>query len=143
MSEENEDDDEHKLKKIRMEKMKALMEKKKRQEARKSKDTSMYDKVEYVLKTVLSPKAYSHLNELKEEEPKVYQQVLNHLITPDVLSQIDYLVSIIQRRGGSIPRRIPLDAIIHLERKVKGIKGKVRVKRRDGDLMDLGSYLKK
>ncbi|MGV9172291.1 MAG: hypothetical protein ACOC35_06970, partial [Promethearchaeia archaeon] len=115
----------------------------KQQEARKNTNTSTYDKVEYVLKTVLSDKAYSHLNKIKEEEPNVYQKILNYLITPDVLSQIDYLVAIIQRRGGSLPRRIPLDAIIHLERKVKGIKGKVRVKRRDGDLMDLGSYLKK
>lgn len=139
----NEKDDEHELKKIRMKKMKALMEKKKQQEAVKNRQSSVYDKVEYVLKTVLSQKAYSHLNKIKEDEPKVYQQILNHLITPDVLSQIDYLVAILQRRGGSVPRRIPLEAIIHLERKVKGIKGKVRVKRQDGDVMDLGSFLKK
>jgi len=42
-----------------------------------------------------------------------------------------------------VPRQIPLDAIIYLERKVKGIKSTIKVKQGDGEVMDLGSYLTK
>ncbi|GAH16750.1 unnamed protein product, partial [marine sediment metagenome] len=58
------------------------------------------------------------------------------------ITDIDYLVAVISRQGG-VPRKIPLDAIIYLERKIKGIKGKIQVKKGDGELMDLGSYLTK
>jgi len=64
------------------------------------------------------------------------------LVSPEVMQNIDYLLAIIAQRG-SVPRRIPLDAIIFLERKVKGIKGKIKVKRGDSEMMDLGSFLKK
>ncbi|GAH22005.1 unnamed protein product, partial [marine sediment metagenome] len=58
-----------------------------------------------------------------------------------VIQSIDYLLTIIQQRGG-VPKKIPLDAIIYLERKVKGIRSKIQVKRGD-NLMDLGSFLTK
>ena len=72
----------------------------------------------------------------------VYQAIFNELVSPDVITNIDYLIAIINRQGG-VPRKIPLDAIIYLERKVKGIKGKIQVKKGDGEMMDLGSFLTK
>ena len=141
MSENDHNLDQHELDKIRMRKMKALMEAKKRKEAAQERSGSIYEKIDFVLKVVLAPDAYTHLNNLKENEPPVYQNIYNELISPDVVQSIDYLLALIQQRGG-IPRKIPLDAIIYLERKAKGIKSKIQVKRGD-DMMDLSSFLSK
>ncbi|MHA1913892.1 MAG: hypothetical protein ACW986_05155 [Promethearchaeota archaeon] len=141
MSGKNDNSDKHELDKIRMRKMKAMIDAKKHQEAVKDRTVSMSEKLEFVLKVVLAPEAYIYLNNLKGKEPQVYQFIYNELISPDVIQSIDYLLAIIQQRGG-IPKRIPLDAIIYLERKAKGIKSKIQVKRGD-DLMDLGSFLTK
>ncbi len=141
MNENKQDHDQHELEKIRMKKMQALMEAKNRNKAVQERVVSISDKVDYVLKVVLAPDAYSHLNNLKNNEQYVYQAIYNELISPDVVQNIDYLLSIIRSRGG-VPRQIPLDAIIYLERKVKGVRSKIQVKRGD-DMMDLGSFLTK
>ncbi len=139
MSEET--DHSHELDKIRRKKMKALVEAQRHKQEVKEKTVSIKDKVEFVLKVVLASDAFTHLQKLKENEPQVYQRIFSELVSPDVIHNIDYLISLIQRQGG-VPRKIPLDAIIFLERKVKGITGKIKVKRGD-ELMDLGSYLSK
>ena len=141
MSENNRDTDQHELEKIRMRKMRAMVEAKIRNEATKERVVSISEKIEFVLKVVLAPDAYNYLNKIKQSEPHVYQRIYGELISPDVVQSIDYLISLIQSRGG-IPRKIPLDAIIFLERKIKGIRSKIQVKRGD-EMMDLGSYLTK
>ncbi|MFW9970610.1 MAG: hypothetical protein ACFFDF_10440 [Candidatus Odinarchaeota archaeon] len=139
---ENENNlDQHELEKIRMRKMQAIMEAKKRKEAVQERVISISDKIDYILKIVLAPDAYNHLNTLKKNEQYVYQAIYNELISSDVIENIDYLLAIIRNRGG-VPRQIPLDAIIYLERKVKGIRSKIQVKRGD-DMMDLSSFLTK
>ena len=139
MSQNNKDNDQHELDKIRMKKMKALMDAKKMQQATQEFMTNIDQKVDYILKVVLMPEAYSHLNNIKETEPQIYQKIFNELVGPEVMENADYLLAVISRQGG-VPRRIPLDVIILLERQVKGIKGKIQVKRKD-ETMDLGSYL--
>ena len=139
MSQNNKDNDQHELEKIRMKKMKALMDAKKMQQATQEFMTNIDQKVDYILKIVLMPEAYSHLNNIKETEPQIYQKIFNELVGPEVMENADYLLAVISRQGG-VPRRIPLDVIILLERQVKGIKGKIQVKRKD-ETMDLGSYL--
>ena len=141
MNESDKDFEQHELEKIRMRKMKAIIDAKKQQEFAKDRVISISEKVEYVLKVVLAPEAYNYLNSIKGKEPNVYRAIYNELINPDVIQSIDYLLTIIQQRGG-VPKKIPLDAIIYLERKVKGIRSKIQVKRGD-DLMDLGSFLTK
>lgn len=141
MSEERNNLEQHELEKIRMRKMRAMIEAKKQQVAAQERVISISDKVDFVLRVVLAPEAYNHLNKLKNNEPGVYQRIFNELISPDVLQSIDYLLSIIKQRGG-ISRKIPLDAIIYLERQAKGIKSKIQVKRGD-DMMDLSSFLTK
>jgi len=142
MVENNNDDEQHELEKLRMKKMKALMDAQKRQQATQERVVSISDKILYVLKVVLAPDAFSYFEKIKSNEPMVYQAIFNELVSPDVISNIDYLIAIINRQGG-VPRKIPLDAIIYLERKVKGIKGKIQVKKGDGEMMDLGSFLTK
>lgn len=141
MSENNKDLEKHELDKIRMRKMKAIMEAKKQQEAEKERVVSISDKLEFILKVVLAPEAYDYLSNIKMKDPNVYQAIYNELISADVIQNIDYLIAIIRQQGG-VPRKIPLDIVIHLERKVKGIRSKIQVKHGD-DLMDLGSFLTK
>ncbi len=141
MSENKNDYDQHELEKIRMRKIKAMMEAKKRKETAQERVVSIYEKIEFVLRVVLAPEAYNYLNNLKDNEPNVYKIVFNELISPDVIQSIDYLLNIIKHRG-AIPRKIPLDAILYLERKAKGIKSKIKVKRGD-NMMDLSSFLTK
>ena len=141
MSENNNNIDQHELEKIRMRKMRAMIEAKKRNDAVQERVVSISEKIDFVLRVVLAPDAYNHLNKLKDSEPHVYQSVHGELISPDVVQSIDYLISIIRSRGG-IPRKIHLDAIVYLERKAKGIRSKIQVKRGD-DMMDLSSYLTK
>ncbi|MFW9770965.1 MAG: hypothetical protein ACFFFB_13920 [Candidatus Heimdallarchaeota archaeon] len=142
MNENNNNDEEHEIEKIKLRKMQAFMEAKKREEAIKNRVVTITEKIDFILRSVLAPDAYSYLSNLKEKEPMIYQQIFNHLVSPDVIQNADYLIAIIRQRG-SVPRRIPLDIIIYLERKVKGIKGKIQVKKGDGEVMDLGSYLTK
>lgn len=142
MNEHHNDEEQHELEKIRLKKMKSLMAAQNQQKQMRERVNSITEKVVYVLRAVLAQDAFSYLEKMKTNEPMVYQTIYNELISPDVLMNIDYLVAIINRQGG-IPRRIPLDAIILLERKIKGIKGKIQVKIGDGKMMDLGSYLTK
>jgi DNA-binding TFAR19-related protein (PDSD5 family) len=139
---ENKDNEQYELEKIRMRKLKALMEAQKKTQQSQEKVVSIWDKVDFVLKAVLMPDAYSYLNSLKTDESSVYQRILNELVTPDVIQNIDYLIGILRQRG-SVPRKIHKDIIILLERKVKGIKGVIKVKQGDGEMMDLGTYLTK
>lgn len=139
---EHNNEEQHELEKIRLKKMKALMDAQNQQKQMHERVHSITEKVVYVLRAVLAPDAFSYLERMKTNDPMVYQAIYNELISSDVVSNIDYLIAIINRQGG-IPRRIPLDAIIHLERKIKGIKGKIQVKKGDGKIMDLGSYLTK
>jgi len=132
--------DQHELDVIRMKKMKALMEAQKRTQVAQERSSSLGDKVEHVLKAVLTPEAYSHFSNLKKNEPTVYQHIFNELISPDVIQNIDYLVSIVSTKA--LAKRIPLDVLIMLERKIKGVRSKIQVKRGD-ETLDLGSYLTK
>ena len=142
MDEHNDDSEQHELEKLRLKKMKTLMDAQKRQQATQERIFSINDKVIYVLKAVLASDAFSYLEKIKSNEPMVYQAIFNELVSQDVIRNIDYLVAVISRQGG-VPRKIPLDAIIYLERKIKGIKGKIQVKKGDGEMMDLGSFLTK
>jgi len=142
MNEKKEDLEQYELDQIRIKKMKAIIDAQKMQQANKERAGNMYEKVDFILRAVLHPSAYAHLNKLKNDEPEVYQRIYNELISPDVFESLDYLVAVIKQQGG-VPRQIPLDAIIYLERKVKGIKSTIKVKQGDGEVMDLGSYLTK
>lgn len=142
MDETNIDKEQHELEKLRMKKMKALIEAQKRNQETQERVISITDKILYVLKVVLAPDAFSYLEKIRASEPWVYQAIYNELISPDVINNVDYLIAIINRQGG-VPGKIPLDVIIYLERKAKGIKGKIQVKKGDGEMMDLGSFLTK
>ena len=142
MNEDNNDSEQHELEKLRLKKMKALMDAQKRQHATQERVVSITDKVLYVLRVVLTPEAFSYLEKIRSSEPMVYQAIYSELVSPDVIQNIDYLIAIINRQGG-VPRKIPIDAIIYLERKVKGVKSKIQVKKGDGEMMDLSSFLTK
>lgn len=139
---ERKENDKHELEKIRMKKLKALMEAQKRNQASQEKVTSIWEKVDYILRAVMMPDAYTYLNYIKTNDPQVYQRIINELITPDVIENLEYLLAAISQ-GGGVASRIPKEVIIYLERKAKGIKSKIQVKQGDGEMMDLRSYLSK
>lgn len=141
MNDKKEKDDQHELNKIRMKKLQAMMDAQKQKEETQKQSSSLQDKIDFVLRVVLAPDAYEYLKKLEDSDPNVYQRIYNELISHDVVQNIDYLVYMIQRRGG-VPRKIPKDVIVYLERQIKGIKSRIKVKRGD-DIMDLGSYLTK
>ncbi|TFF97735.1 MAG: hypothetical protein EU547_03485 [Promethearchaeota archaeon] len=140
MSDQQEREDSE-LDRIRKRKMQELLQKKKQQEQTQQHRTSLEDKVDFVLRTVLEPDAYQHLTRLQQSEPRVYQYIRKELVGDDVVQNIDLLIMLIRRQGG-VPRQIPRDVIVYLERQAKGIKSKIQVKRGD-EMMDLGSYIKK
>ena len=142
MDESGKSDEELELERIRLKKMQEMMEAQKRKQSAEDRVISIAEKLDYVLKVVLQPDAYNHLSKLKQSEPNVYQYIFNELVSQDVVMNIDYLITIINTQGG-VRRRIPLDIIIYLERKAKGIRSKIQVKKGDGEVMDLGSYLTK
>ncbi|NHJ21668.1 MAG: hypothetical protein EAX91_12040 [Candidatus Lokiarchaeota archaeon] len=142
MNEDNNDSEQHELEKLRLKKMKALMDAQKRQQTTQERVVSITDKVLYVLRVVLTPDAFSYFEKIRSSEPMVYQAIYSELVSPDVIQNIDYLIAIINRQGG-VPRKIPIDAIVYLERKVKGVKSKIQVKKGDGEMMDLSSFLTK
>jgi DNA-binding TFAR19-related protein (PDSD5 family) len=139
---DQDNNEQHELEKIRMKKRMELMEAQKRMQDSKKQSMTLWEKVDYLLQVVMMPDAYSYLNNLKSNEPQVYQRIINELITPDVIQSIDYLMALIAQRGG-VARRIEKEVIIFLERKIKGIKSKIQIKQRDGEMMDLSSYLSK
>jgi len=69
MDESNKDQDQHELEKLRMKKMKALMDAQKRQQASQEKNISINDKIVYVLRVVLAPDAFSYLEKIRVNEP--------------------------------------------------------------------------
>jgi DNA-binding TFAR19-related protein (PDSD5 family) len=139
MEEDGKNNEEQELERIRLKKMQTMIDAQKSKSNANQKIT-LSDKLDHVLKAVLEPSAFAYLDKLKKNEPNVYQFIFNELVSQDVINNIDYLITIINRQRG-VARRIPLDIIIYLERKAKGIRSKVQVKRGDGEMMDLGSYL--
>ena len=142
MDESGKSDEELELERIRLKKMQAMMDAQKRKQNAEDNVVSITEKLDYILKVVLQPDAYNYLSKLKQTEPNVYQYIFNELVSQDVIMNIDYLITIINTQGG-VRRRIPLDIIIYLERKAKGIRSKIQVKKGNGEVMDLGSYLTK
>jgi len=70
---EKEEKEQHELEKIRMRKLQALMEAQKRNQASQEKATSIWEKIDYILRAVLMLDAYTYLNHLKKNETQIYQ----------------------------------------------------------------------
>jgi len=132
--------EEHELEKIRMQKLKMMMEKQKIQEFQTQQQKQVHDKVNLVLEAVMSPDAYIYFNNLKNSDPKVYWAIYYTLITPNVIESIDLLLLSIKDRN-AITRKLPLELIVYLERKFKGTKTSIKVKRKDEEEVDLSSFL--
>ena len=79
MNEQNDDSEKHELEKLRLKKMKALMDAQKRQQATQERVVSITDKVLYVLRVVLAQDAFTYLEKIKTNDPMVYQAIYNEL----------------------------------------------------------------
>lgn len=133
--------EERELEKIRMQKLKKIVEQKQMQDVVVKEQQAFYEKIDWVLTRAMMPDAYNYLNRLKNLEPNVYWAIYKQLISQKVSDNIDVLITLINR-GEAVLRRIPLEAIQYVERQVKGIKSSIKVKRANEEAVDLTSYLK-
>ena len=67
MDEHNDESEKHELEKLRLKKMKALMDAQKRQQATQERVVSITDKVLYVLRVVLAQDAFSYLEKIMNQ----------------------------------------------------------------------------
>ncbi len=88
----------------------------------------------------LSPDAYRYLSMIKATEPLICQEMMEHLLSPMDIKRVDEYLAAIQSRGHGPRKRVTLDAVIKLERKIKKIKGKILVER-DGKRQEFGRRL--
>lgn len=103
------------------------MKKLKELEKERERKTSMeyvyrqWQKIDYVLKWVLTPEAYKYLEKKRENEPKLYKQLFQCIVDPKTIENIDDYVDVIQRRGR--PKTlIRLKTLLNYEKKLTGKK---------------------
>jgi len=138
----SQDDEDFELKRIRMRKLQRIMEQKKKQEEKKNKKTlSVAEKIDRLLKVILSPQAQQYLEEIKQKNMELYNKIRSQLFPPQISSKIDILLMYLQRgmiRSGIINKR----DLQHLERKILGVKSKITIKKRGEESLSLDSFLK-
>ena len=86
-------------------------------------------KIGLLLTWCLSPDAYRYLSMVMATEPLVCQEMMKHILSPMDIKRVDEYLAAIQSRGYGPRKRVTLDSVIKLERKVKKIKGKILVER--------------
>ncbi len=136
------EDEDMELKRIRMQKMQALIKQKQLEEQKKNQKTiTLADKIDMLLKVILTPHAQVYLNEIKSRNMQVYNKIRSQLFPPQISSQIDLLIAYLQK--GMIRQNI-IDKleIQYLERQILGIKSQITVKKRGEDATSLSSFLK-
>jgi DNA-binding TFAR19-related protein (PDSD5 family) len=134
------DDDE--LEAIKRKKMAQLMAMKKQQELAKDVVGEANRKKDAILKTVLKADAWAYLQQLRQANPALAQQIVGEFISPQVEQKMDLLLSLLAQ-GRIRTNFIPIDEIQYLERQFLGIKSKIVVKKRgEKEAVDLSKFLK-
>ncbi|MDO8055863.1 MAG: DNA-binding protein [Candidatus Hermodarchaeota archaeon] len=104
------------LKRIREQKMKALVQEQQRQEALKSVKADREKERDYLIKAIFLPDAVAYLEAL-------------HKTKPDIATRIeDIAITLFTRR--QLITRIPKTGVILVQRKLEGVEPKITVKRR-------------
>lgn len=94
-------------------------------------------KIDFILPFLLDIDAYRHLNTLRQLEPEICQTIMHYLLKPTDIENIDKYVEIITKRGYGPKKKITLNTVIRIERKIRGIKPKIEVQR-DGRRRKIG-----
>lgn len=86
-------------------------------------------KINFLLPFLLTDDAYMYISTLRYLEPNICKRIMHYLFQPDDIRKLDLYVETIRRRGYGPKKRIALNTIIKIERKVKNIKPKIEVER--------------
>ncbi|MHA1728870.1 MAG: hypothetical protein ACTSWY_09080 [Promethearchaeota archaeon] len=132
----------HELERIRLKRMKKLIDQKKVQELQQNRAYNDKQKVETVLRIILTPAAYNYLNNIKNRDEDLFIKIKQTFLPPQILSQIDTLL--IYMRKGMLRRGVITQTDIQqMERQILGIGSKITIKKRNHESTELSSFLKK
>ncbi|MHA1395517.1 MAG: hypothetical protein ACTSRZ_18605 [Promethearchaeota archaeon] len=138
---EDDEDINPELQKIRMRKLQRLIQMKKEAEKKKEQMLSLNQKIELVLKVLMQPDAYAYYKSIKERDEKLYQNITSALLPPQIINQLDLLISYLYR--GMLRRSIiSLIDIQYLERQILGIGPQITIKKRNQEAKSLSSFLR-
>ena len=136
--------DDFELERIRLEKMKAMMqaqEMRRIQEEKAKNQPTLADKLDMLLNVLAEPQAAQYLGMIKQKNRELYNQIRMNILPPQIIGEIDQLMMYLSR--GQIRRGIiGLTEIQQLERKLLGIESQIVIKRRDQDAKSLTTFLK-
>ena len=136
----NEEDPE--LKRLRHMRLQKILQQKQQIEAQKhQKIPNVDDKIEMLMKVLLTPDAIQYLEGIKQRDLATYQKVRYNLFPPRVIQELDTLMAYFQR--GMIRRGvISQTEVRYLERQALGIGSSITIKKSGEDAKSLGNYLK-
>jgi hypothetical protein len=125
-----------------MQRMQQILKMKQEAEAKKNKKVpSLADKIEMLMNVLLQPDALAYMNQIKQRNITVYNQIKTEFFPDEVISQIDLLMQYYSQ--GLIQRGIiSLTEIQILERQYLGVSSSITVKRQGDRAKDLTSFLK-
>ena len=135
-------DEDHELKRLRMQRMQAIL-KQKQQATQQSerKIPILADKIDAVMQVLLAPNALQYLLTIKTRSVQAYNSIRQRLFPPQIISEIDLLMTYLQQ--GMIRRGvISITEIQQLERQVLGIGSSIKIKKQGQEATSLGNYLK-
>ncbi|WP_457559693.1 hypothetical protein [Candidatus Harpocratesius sp.] len=136
----NEEDIE--LKRLRMQKMQAILKQKKLAEQRaKQKIPTLAEKIDQLINVLLAPDALQYLQYIKKQDIEIYNKIRQSLFPPKILQEIDLLMTYLYQ--GMIRRHVVSKTeIMFLERKARGIESQIRIKKQGEEATTLSNYLK-
>ena len=136
------DDGDLELQRIRMKRMQALMKAKTQAEEQSTRrQPTLADKIDSLLRILLSPAAQQYLAGIKGRSVNTYNEVRSRLFPSTLISEIEKLMYYSQQ--GMIRQGVISETEVqYLERQVMGVGTSITVKKQGQDAVNLGSYLK-
>ena len=136
------DEEDIELKRLRMEKMQAILRQKKMAEQRaQRREPTLAEKIDQLINVLLAPDALQYLQYIKSQDIEVYNKIRQYLFPPKLIQEIDLLMAYLYQ--GMIRRHIiSKTEIQYLERKARGIDSQIRIKKQGEELTTLSNYLK-
>ena len=117
-----------KLKKKRYEELRKKREDEIRDELTDQKTyQQILNKIDFLLPFLLTTEAYTYISTLRYLEPTITRRIMHYLFQPRDIRNLDLYVETIRKRGYGPKKRITLNTIIKIERKIKDIKPKIEV----------------
>ncbi len=131
------------LDKWKQEYIKLRVEQLRQEEEGKGEMERMNYKMSWLLHQTLTPEAYEWLDSLREYDHETCNIIVRQIIDDDAMAAIDNIIAVIYQSGGTpMKDRINLYDLVNVWRKIKGVKSKIQVKGRDGEMIDLSDYVR-